>query len=67
VFDSRMLSAIFGPKRDEVTGGWAELNNEVLHNLGSSPSIIIMVKSRSMGRIQVYGHIKTNGINLEFS
>jgi hypothetical protein len=37
---------IFGPKRDEETGGWRKLHNEELHNLYSSPSIII--KSRSM-------------------
>jgi hypothetical protein len=42
------LRRIFGPKRDEVTGGWRKLHNEELHNLYSSPSIIRMVKSRSM-------------------
>jgi hypothetical protein len=39
---------VFGPKRDEVTGGWRKLNNEELHSLYSSPSIIRMIKSRSM-------------------
>jgi hypothetical protein len=38
----------FGPKRDEVTGGWRKLHNEELHNLYSSPSIIRMIKSRKM-------------------
>jgi hypothetical protein len=33
VFESRMLSRIFGPKRDEVTAGWTKLHNEELHNL----------------------------------
>jgi hypothetical protein len=28
VFENRMLRRIFGPKRDEVTGGWRELHNE---------------------------------------
>jgi hypothetical protein len=37
---------IFGPKRDEVTGGWRKLHNEELHNLYSSPSIIRVIKSR---------------------
>jgi hypothetical protein len=32
----------------EVTGGWRKLNNEELHNLYSSPSIITMIKSRRM-------------------
>jgi hypothetical protein len=31
---------IFGPKRDEVTGGWRKLHNEELHGLYSSPSTV---------------------------
>jgi hypothetical protein len=38
--------AIFGPERDEVTGGWRKLHNEELHKSYSSPSIIRMIKSR---------------------
>jgi hypothetical protein len=41
----RVSRRIFGPKRDEVTGGWRKLHNEELHNLYSSPSIIRMIKS----------------------
>jgi hypothetical protein len=37
---------IFGPKGDEVTGGWRKLYNEDLHNFYSPPSIIRMIKSR---------------------
>jgi hypothetical protein len=48
VFENRVLRGIFGPKRDEVTGGWRKLHNEEPHNLYSSPSIIIMIKSRRM-------------------
>jgi hypothetical protein len=48
VFENRVLRRIFGPKRDEVTGGWKKLHNEELHNLYSSPSIIRMIKSRRM-------------------
>jgi hypothetical protein len=36
VFENRVLSRIFGPKRDEVTGGWRKLHNEELHSLYSS-------------------------------
>jgi hypothetical protein len=43
-----VLRRIFGPKRDEVTGGWRKLHNEEFHNLYSSPSIIRMIKSRRM-------------------
>jgi hypothetical protein len=48
MFENRVLRRIFGPKRDEVTGGWRKLHNEALHNLCSSPNIIIMAKSRRM-------------------
>jgi hypothetical protein len=47
VFENRVLRRIFGPKRDEVTGGWRKLHNEKLHNLYPSPSIIRMIKSRN--------------------
>jgi hypothetical protein len=29
VFENRVLRRIFGPKRDEVTGEWTKLHNEV--------------------------------------
>jgi hypothetical protein len=44
VFENRVLRRIFGPKRDEVTGGWRKLHNEEFHNLYTSPSIIRMIK-----------------------
>jgi hypothetical protein len=43
-----VLRRIFGPKRDEVTGGWRKLHIEELHNLDSFPSIIRIIKSRRM-------------------
>jgi hypothetical protein len=43
MFKNRVLRRIFGPKRDEVTGGWRKL-----HSLYSSSSIIRMIKSRKM-------------------
>jgi hypothetical protein len=33
VFENRVLRRIFGPERDEVTGGWRTLYNKELHNL----------------------------------
>jgi hypothetical protein len=49
---------IFGPKRDEETGGWRKLHNEELHNLYSSPCIIRMIKSR---RMRGAGHVARMG------
>jgi hypothetical protein len=46
--ENRMLRRIFGPKRDEKTGGWRRLHNEELRNLYSWLSKIIMIKSRRM-------------------
>jgi hypothetical protein len=45
---------IFGPKRDEATGGWRKLHNEELPDLYSSPSIIGIIKSR---RMRWAGHV----------
>jgi hypothetical protein len=49
VFENRALMRIFGPKRDEVTGGWRKL-----HNLYTSPSTIRIIKARRMRWI---GHV----------
>jgi hypothetical protein len=48
VFENKVLSRTFGPKRDEVTGGWRKLHNEELRDLYSSPSIIRIIKSKRM-------------------
>jgi hypothetical protein len=58
VFENRVLRRIFGPKRDEVTGEWRKLYNEVLHDLYSSPSIIRIIKSR---RMRWAGHVARIG------
>jgi hypothetical protein len=39
---------IFGPKEDEVIGGWRKMHNEELHTFLSSAGIIRMIKSRSI-------------------
>jgi hypothetical protein len=48
VFENRVLRRIFGPKREEVAGGWRRPHNEELHNLYTSPNIIRIIKSRIM-------------------
>jgi hypothetical protein len=52
MFENRVLGRIFGPKEDEVTGDWRKLHNKELHNLYSSPNI--MIKSR---RMRWVGHV----------
>jgi hypothetical protein len=57
-FEKRVLRRIFGPKRDEVTGGWRKLHNEELRDLYSSPRIIRMIKAR---RMRWSGHVARMG------
>jgi hypothetical protein len=47
VFESRVLRRIFGPKRDEVTGKWRKLHEE-LNVMYSSPDTVRVIKSRRM-------------------
>jgi hypothetical protein len=49
-----VLRMIFEPKRYEVTGEWRKLHNQELHDLYSSPSIIIIIKTR---RMRWVGHV----------
>jgi hypothetical protein len=61
VFENRVQRRMFGPKMDEVTGGWRKLQNEELHNFCSSPDIIRTVRARRMGWA---GHVaRTEAIN----
>jgi hypothetical protein len=54
VFENRVLSRVFGPKRDEVTEEWRKLHNEELSDLYSLPKIVRVVKSR---RMRWAGHV----------
>jgi hypothetical protein len=58
VFDNRVLRKIFGPKRDEVTGGWRKLHNEKLHNLYTSTSMMRIIRTR---RTRWSGHVARMG------
>jgi hypothetical protein len=55
VFENRVLRRIFGPR---AVGEWRKLHNGELHNLYSSPSIIIIIKSR---RMRWAGHVARMG------
>jgi len=56
-FENRVLRRIFGPKRDEVTGEWRKLRDE-LNDLYCSPNIVRVIKSR---RMRWAGHVVRMG------
>jgi hypothetical protein len=62
VFENRVLR-IFGPKRDEVTGGWRNQHKEELYDLYSSSGIIRMIRIRCAGHVAQIGE-KRNAYRL---
>jgi len=61
VFENRVVRRIFGPMREEATGGWRRLHNEELHNSYASPNITEVIKSRRMrwaGHVAYMGEIR---------
>jgi hypothetical protein len=64
VLENRVLSKVFGPKRDELIGEWRRLHNEELHDLYSSTNIIRFIKSRRMtwaGHVTCMGNRRKTG------
>jgi hypothetical protein len=55
-----MLRRIFGPKKDEIIGGWRKLHNEEIHNFLSSPNIIRIIKSRRVRWAEHIARIEAN-------
>jgi hypothetical protein len=51
VFENRVLKRIFGPKRNEVTGGWRSciIRSFVICTLHQVSSIIIIIKVYATG------------------
>jgi hypothetical protein len=43
VFENRVLRRVFGPKREEMVGGWRRLHSEDLHNLYILSNIIRVI------------------------
>jgi hypothetical protein len=64
--ENRALRRIFGPKKDEVTGGWRKLHNEKLHDLYSSPSITTMIKSRRIRWARNVARIGRRGMHIGY-
>jgi hypothetical protein len=47
VFENRVLRRVFGPKRDEMTGGWKKLYSDEIRKLCPYLSVIRVFKSMS--------------------
>jgi hypothetical protein len=45
-FENRVLRRIFGPKREEVAGGWRKLHKKEHHNLYAPQDIFRVIKRR---------------------
>jgi hypothetical protein len=58
VSENRVLRRIFGPKWEEVAGGWRRLHSEELHNLYASQNVIRVIKSE---RMRWEGHVARIG------
>jgi len=58
VLENRVLSRIFGPKRDDVTREWRKLHYEELNDLYSLPNIVRVIKLR---RIRWVWHVERMG------
>jgi hypothetical protein len=61
VSENRVLRRIFGPKGEEVAGGWRRLHNEELHDLYASPNVIRVIKSM---RVSWAGHVARMGAKI---
>jgi hypothetical protein len=48
VFENGVIRRIFGPKMEEVAGGWRRLHNEELHKFYALPNIVRVMKSKRM-------------------
>jgi hypothetical protein len=57
VSENRVLSRVFGPKRDKLRVEWRKLHNE-LRDLQSLPNIVRVVKTR---RTRLAGHVAHMG------
>jgi hypothetical protein len=66
VFENRVLRRIFGPKRDEVTGGWRKLHNEELHNFYTSRSVIRMMKLKKMRWAEYIARMGRREMHIEY-
>ena len=58
MFENRVLTRIFGPKRDQITREWRKLHSEELNDLYCSPNIVRAIK---LGRMRWARHVAHMG------
>jgi hypothetical protein len=61
MFENRMLRRIFGPKMDEIIGGWRKLHNEEIQNIYTSPN-----KNDEVKEDEMYRACSTHGREQEY-
>jgi hypothetical protein len=66
VSENRVLRRVFGPKREEVAGGWVRLHNEELHNLYASLNIIRVIANGSFENVAEFKYLGTTHIRMRF-
>jgi len=66
VIENRVLSKLYGPKRDEVTGEWRKLHNEELNDLFYSSNTVRVIKSRLMRWVGNVGRMGTSEVYAGF-
>ena len=61
VFENRVLTRIFGPKRDKVAGEWRKLHNGELNDLYPSPIIFRVINLRRIRWVGNVAHMGERG------
>jgi hypothetical protein len=50
VFENRVWRKIFGSKWEKMVGDWRKLHSDELHNMCTSPNIIMLIKGGLNGQ-----------------
>jgi hypothetical protein len=66
VFENRVMRRIFGPIRDEETGGWKRLRKEELRELYFLPSTIRIIKSMRIRWTEHVAQMKRKGTRIGY-
>jgi hypothetical protein len=63
VYENKVLTKVFEPKRDKVTRNWRRLHRDELYDLYPSPNMIRVIKTRRMRWAGHVAHIEDNRIS----